>query len=151
MPAFAGMTWKGRMNTSIDPAVAAVFEAQSTAVRKRLYELRDLILTTAAATDGVGELVETTKWGEPAYLPKKARVGTTVRIAPRRDSDDDINLLLHCQTTLVDSFRELYPQTFRFDGNRAVVLPSKGKLPEKALRHCIAMALTYHLKARRAA
>lgn len=113
--------------------------------------MRDLILDTATATDGVGALVETVKWGEPAYLPMGLRIGTTVRIAPRRDTAEAVNLLFHCQTTLVDSFRQLYPETFTYEGNRALVLPVRGRLPAKALRHCVALALTYRLKAKRAA
>ncbi|MEQ9638556.1 MAG: DUF1801 domain-containing protein [Alphaproteobacteria bacterium] len=138
------------MSRDNDPAVAKVINAQSVAVRCRLLELRDLILETAAETDGVGEMIETLKWGEPAYLPKKPRTGTTVRIAPRCGSADEINLLFHCQTTLIDGFRQRYPK-LRYDGNRAIVLPVSGKLPAPTLRHCIAQALTYHLKAKRAA
>ena len=48
--------------------VAAVFASYPPRVRKLAMYLRRIILDTAAATEGVGELEETLKWGEPAYL-----------------------------------------------------------------------------------
>ena len=59
----------------IDPAVAAVLDGMAPPMRARLKELRGLILETAAKTDGVGALVESLKWGEPAYRPKAPRRG----------------------------------------------------------------------------
>jgi hypothetical protein len=84
---------------------------------------------------------ETLKWGQPAYL---ARGGSTIRI----DATDDGGTALYfiCTTDLVARFRELYPGLC-YDGNRAILLPATARLPERALRHCIAMALTCKLKA----
>ena len=56
----------------------------------------------------------------------------------------------HCQTDLVETFRELYPD-LRYGGNRSIVLDAADKLPDAALRHCVALALTYHLRKRKAA
>jgi len=131
-----------------DPAVAAVFAAFPERLRARLLELRALILDTAKATPCVGEIVETLKWGEPAYLPKTPRVGTTVRVNALKGSADRYVVYFPCQTTLVETFRERYPETFRFQGNRAIVFAIGDRLPTKALRHCVALALTYHLDAR---
>lgn len=61
-------------------AVAAHFAAYPSDVRRRMMALRELIFTTAAATDGVGELEEVLKWGEPDYLTSKSRSGSTIRI-----------------------------------------------------------------------
>ena len=108
---------------SIDRDVQAAFDAHPKATRETLLALRKLILATAAETDGVGPLVETLKWGEPAYLPKKARVGTTVRINALKGSKDKVAVFFHCQTNLIASFRERYPDAFSFEGNRAIVLP----------------------------
>ena len=55
----------------------------------------------------------------------------------------------HCQTDLVETFRELYPE-LRYGGNRSILLDAGEKLPEAALRHCIALALTYHARKRKA-
>jgi hypothetical protein len=108
--------------------------------------LRDLIFATAGATEGVGELVETLKWGQPAYLPKTPRTGTTVRIDALKGRDGAYAIFFHCQTSLIETFREVYPDSLSFQGNRAIELSVDGAVPEDALRHCISLALTYHRK-----
>jgi hypothetical protein len=54
----------------------------------------------------------------------------------------------HCQTDLVQTFRELYPK-LRYERNRAILLDAGEKLPEAELRHCVGLALTYHLRKRK--
>lgn len=63
-----------------DPDVKAVFDAIPSRLRAPLLKLRGHILATAAQTPGVGDLTETLKWNEPAYLPRTPRTGTTIRI-----------------------------------------------------------------------
>ena len=130
-----------------DPAVRAVFDAQPPALRAALLELREHILEAAAGSGRVGELAETLKWGEPAYLPKKAHVGTTVRINAVKGSADRYAAYFHCQTSLLESFRHLYPDGFTFEGNRAILFRVGEPVQVEALRHCLTLALTYHLKA----
>jgi len=113
--------------------------------------LRQHILDTAAETASVGELVETLKWREPAYLPRKTGVGTTIRINALKGSQECYAMYVHCQTTLIESFRRHYPKNFSYQGNRAVLFKLGDEIPEKPLKHCIAMALTYHRRKRRAA
>jgi hypothetical protein len=129
-----------------DPAVAKVFAAYPPALRRALLTLRGLILEVADAQLGKGGLLETLKWGQPAYLPVKPRTGTTVRIDAVKGDPDRYAAYFHCQTTLIDSFRELYPDAFAFEGNRALLFERDDKLPKAALRHCIGLALTYHAK-----
>ncbi len=131
-------------HTVTSPAVQALFDSYPPALRKKLLVLRQLIIDTAAATEGVGLLDETLKWGEPAYVtPSKS--GSTVRI-DRTKKHDGYAIYFNCNTTLVDTFRSLFPVTFAFDGNRALVFGLKDKLPRKELAFCIGMALTYHRK-----
>lgn len=129
-----------------DPAVAAVFEAYPARVRTSLLVLRDLILTTAEQTPGVGAITETLKWGQPAYLPVKPRIGTTVRIDRVKSDDAAYAIYFHCQTTLIDDFRSMFANTFTFEGNRAILLSAGQRPDEAALRRCVAMALTYHCR-----
>lgn len=129
-----------------DPAVRAVFDAQPPALREALLHLRIHVLAAAAASGRVGELVETLKWGEPAYLPRKARVGTTVRINAVKGAADRYGVYFHCQTTLLESFRHLYPDAFSYEGNRAILFRVGEAYPVDALRHCLTLALTYHVK-----
>lgn len=127
-----------------DPAVAAVFAAYPPVLLPSLMALRALIFEVAEAQLGKGGLVETLKWAQPAYLPAKARTGTTVRIDAVKGDPDRYAAYFHCQTTLIDSFRELYPDEFTFEGNRALLFERGDKLPKAALKHCVGLALTYH-------
>lgn len=125
-------------------AVAAVFGAYDAPVRERLLRLRGLILDTAANTEGVGALEETLKWGQPSYLTSQSKSGSTIRIDQVRTSPGCIALYVHCQTSLVETFRGLYPDELKYDGKRAILVDPADEIPEAELRHCIALALTYH-------
>jgi hypothetical protein len=132
-----------------EPAVDAIFSAYPTLVKARLLALRRLIFDTADTTEGVGALEETLKWGQPSYLTTESKSGSTIRIDRVKAEAGRYAVYFHCQTDLVETFRELYPE-LRYGGNRSILLDAGEKLPEKALRHCIALALTYHLRKRKA-
>lgn len=112
----------------------------------RLLDLRALIFETASENPAIGPLEETLKWGEPAFLTSATKSGTTIRINRHKKSDDHYAFYVHCQTDLLERYRQLYEGTLAFEGNRAVILDVKHDIPVAAVRHCIAMALTYHLK-----
>ena len=128
-----------------DARVAAVFKDYPPDLRTRLMALRELVFDTAAATSGVGPLDETLKWGQPSYLTTESGSGTTVRI-DRLKNGDGYAIYFHCQSGLVDQFRTIYPDTFTYEGKRAIVLEAKDRVPTRALGHCIALALTHHLR-----
>jgi hypothetical protein len=134
------------MKRFADPAVADVFKGYPAGLRHRLLALRELVLDVAAKTEGVGPLTETLKWGQPSYRAEETRSGTTVRI-DRHRKGDAYAIYFHCQSGLVPRFRELYPDAFRFEGKRALLFEPTDRLPVRALRHCIALALTHHLRA----
>jgi hypothetical protein len=118
-------------------AVAAVLDAYPAGIQGKLRRVRRIILDTAAKMDGVGPVEETLRWGQPAYLTKG---GSTVRID--RAKDGGVAMYFICHTDLIAAFRELYPE-LDYDGNRAILLGAREKIPEDALRHCISLALTY--------
>jgi Domain of unknown function (DU1801) len=134
-----------------DPAVDAVFKAYPKAIRTKLLALRRLILDTAKSTRGVGRLEETLKWGQPSYLTPETKSGSTIRIDQVKTAANQYAVYFHCQTALVATFRELYPEDFSYGGNRSILLNAEDTIPEPALRHCLALALTYHLNKRKAA
>ena len=129
-----------------DPAVKVVFDAYAPSLRAALLRLRSLIFSTAAKTKGVGELSECLKWQQPAYLTAESKSGSTIRIDAIRGQQNVYAIYFHCQTELVAQFRELYPKKFSFEGNRALHFELGREVPEAELCHCIALALTYHLK-----
>ncbi len=132
-----------------DPAVKAVFLTYPEPVRSKLMALRAMIFATAATTPGVGQIEETLKWGQPSYLTPSTRSGSTIRIDQIKDTPGTFGIYFHCQTSLVETFRSQYPDQMRFEGNRSIIFDAAEPLPESALRHCMAMALTYHLRKRR--
>jgi hypothetical protein len=133
---------------SPDPTVEAVFGAYPKPVKAKLLALRRLIFDTAKATKGVGMLEETLKWGQPSYLTPETKSGSTIRIDRVKPVAGQVAVYFHCQTNLVETFRELYPE-LSFGGNRSILLNAGDRLPEAALRHCVALALTYHLNNRK--
>jgi len=128
-----------------DRDVASAFKAYPPGIRARLMALRDLVFDTAARTEGVGRLTEILKWSQPSYLTEETGSGTTVRI-DRLKAGDGYAAYFHCQSGLIEQFRELYPDTFRYQGKRAIVFNSGDRLPVCELRHCIALALTHHAR-----
>jgi Domain of unknown function (DU1801) len=132
-----------------DPAVEAAFDAYPKPLKARLLALRRLIFDTARTVEGVGPLQETLKWGQPSDLTPTTKSGSTVRI-DRMKSANQYAIYFHCQTNLVETFRELYPAELSYGGNRSIILNADDEVPEPALRHCVALALTYHLNKRKA-
>jgi len=106
------------------------------------------IFATAAGHDNVGKLSETLKWGEPAYLTGETGSGSTIRLGRLKDSEHAA-ILFNCKTTLVDTFRERFPDRFEYRQTRALLLPVSGALPKQELTVCLSLALTYHLDRRR--
>ena len=125
--------------------VADVFASCPKAARPYLDELRALVFETAASTPGAGALEETLKWGQPSYLTHRPKSGTTIRLG-WSENGDTVSLFVHCQTSLVDTWRAHYGDALTFIGNREIAIPTDQSLPRAALQHCIAMALTYHLR-----
>ncbi len=126
-----------------DPKIAAVFAQYDDVQRGALQRLRALIFDTAAKTAEIGALSETLKWGQPSYTPAKPRIGSSVRLGAAGDAN--VALYFICHTHVVERFGELYPDTFTYDGNRAIILDPRDRWPETELKHCIAIALTWHI------
>ena len=121
--------------------VAEVFDGYPEQVRSKLMILRQLIFTTASETEGVRNVEETLKWGEPSYIAKS---GSTIRMGWKKAQPDQYAMYFHCKTKLVDTFRELYREELKFEGNRAIVFNKGDEIPVSALKHCISLSLAYH-------
>jgi len=128
-----------------NPEVVAVFKSYPKKIRAKLMFLRQLILETASATEGVGELEETLKWGEPSYLTPKTKSGSTIRIAWKKTQEEQYAMYFKCTANLVIAFRERYPTEFKYGGNRSIIFKIDDEIPVKELKSCISLALTYHL------
>jgi hypothetical protein len=114
-------------------------------IRPKMESLRNLIYEAAKTTDGVGEIEETLKWGEPAFLTSKTKSGTTIRIDWKPKTPLQIGVYVSCNTNLISTFRMLFADDLKFEKNRAIILPVVKSIPKKQLLLCIKMALRYHL------
>ena len=99
-----------------------MFSAYPEPLRARLLALRRLIFDTARTTGGVGALEETLKWGQPSYLTSETKSGSTIRIDRVKSAANRYAVFFHCQTDLVETFRELYPTELSYGGNRSILL-----------------------------
>ena len=71
-------------------------------ISARLLGLRGLFIENVAELEGVGELIKTLKWGEPAYLTTKPRSGRTVRFGWNPSDPDQYARYFNRNTRLVD-------------------------------------------------
>ncbi len=129
-------------------AVENVFASYPAAIRVQLLLLRDLIFKTAATLHEVGEIEETLKWGEPAYLTSTSGSGSTIRLGWKASKPNTYAIYFNCQTSLVATFKTLFPTEFSFEGNRAIHFELSKPVAFDALALCVAAALRYHLDQR---
>jgi hypothetical protein len=132
--------------TEQDQLFAATISPYSPGARKLLLILRKLVLSTARNLNGVGEITEALRWGQFSFLTLESASGSTIRIDGKRKDANAVAMYFHCQSGLVDHFRELYGDSLKFEGKRAIVLDVRAYVPEAAIRHCISLALTHHLR-----
>ena len=132
------------MRPFLDADVERAFGSYPAKIRRKLLALRELIFETGDLTEGVGEIEESLRWGEPAYLTAKSKLGSTIRIGWKASSPSQYAMYFHCQTNLVETFRTMFPNEFKFEGNRALVFNEGDSVSMDSLAYCVAAALTYH-------
>lgn len=65
---------------------------------------------------------------------------------------DAIKVYFNCRTRLIETFREVFRDEFRYEGNRAIVVPLDANIDDEplgnslklALKMAFKMALRYH-------
>jgi len=130
-----------KLKINTDPRVDVKFNAYPSKVRKKLANLRRLIMEAAAENDLSMEVEETLKWGEPSYLVKK---GSTIRMDWKAKAPDQYAIYFKCTSKLVPTFKKLYGDLFSYEKTRAILFKLNEAVPEKELKVCIALALNYH-------
>lgn len=84
------------------PEVEAKFASYPVAAQEQLKRIRSLIFSVAEE-DGLGAVEETLEWGEPSFLVKG---GSTIRMDWKPKDPDFIKVYFHCQTSLIEIFKE---------------------------------------------
>tara|TARA_R110002012_G_scaffold154557_1_gene314917 strand:- start:2103 stop:2531 length:429 start_codon:yes stop_codon:yes gene_type:complete len=131
----------GKLKVKTNPKVDAVFANYPDFVRDKMQALRELVLETAEETEGVYQLEETLKWGEPSFVTKD---GSTLRMDWKEKTPDQYAMYFHCSSRLVDAFRLVFNHKFQYEGKRAIVFKLNQKIPKAELKECIKATLTYH-------
>jgi uncharacterized protein YdhG (YjbR/CyaY superfamily) len=121
--------------------VDKVFANYPKNVRDKMQFLRELVIETALEIEGVKELEETLKWGEPSFVTKN---GSTLRIDWKAKAPDQYAMYFQCTSRLVETFRVVFNNKFHFEGNRAIIFQINQKVPINELKECIKASLTYH-------
>jgi hypothetical protein len=107
--------------------------------------LRRIVWTVAERAE-IGGLEEALKWGQPAWLPQRRNIGTTLRCNWQAAQPDRFSLFVPCSTSLVETIKTLYPKSFTFEGQRGLHLTLDHPLPLDVVDHCAFLTLTYHRK-----
>jgi hypothetical protein len=123
------------------PDVELVFNNYPISVRKKILNLRRLVLEAANEIEGITNLEETLKWGEPSYLVKN---GSIIRIDWKKKEPDQYAIYFKCTSKLVPTFKMVFKNIFKYDGNRAIVFKMNDEIPEVELKYCVTVGLTYH-------
>jgi Domain of unknown function (DU1801) len=124
-----------------NPQVAEKFSQYPTLIQLKLLFLRQLILEMRLDKGHFISIEETLKWGEPSYL---AQQGSTIRMDWKSAKPEQYALYFNCKTKLIDTFKALYGDQLRFEGNRAIIFDLRDEIPVDVLKHCIFLSLTYH-------
>lgn len=124
-----------------NPEVELVFANYPDFVRNKLLAMRELVIETAKEIDGITNLEETLKWGEPSYLTKS---GSTIRMDWKSKSPNQYAMYFKCTSRLIETFKIIFKNSIDFEGKRAIVFKIDDPIPKKELKSCIKAALTYH-------
>lgn len=131
----------GKFVLKPNPKVTEIFASYPDKVRDKMQFLRELVIETAEETEGIDELVETLKWGEPSFATKN---GSTLRMDWKEKAPDQYAMYFQCTSRLVDTFRLVFDHKLQFEGNRAIVFQLNHKIPLPELKACIKATLHYH-------
>jgi len=129
-----------------DELFIEIIAPYSPMARKRLGDLRKLILKVAKGLNGVGQITQALRWGQFSFLTLESGSGSTIRLDGKRNDANSVAVYFHCQSGLIEHFKNLYKDELKFEGKRGIVLDVRAELPEAAIRHCISLALTHHLR-----
>lgn len=127
------------MVTAIDP-VSEKYAAYPDRIRPIMLELRELAIACTGEPH-IDHIDEALKWGEPSFIAKH---GSTLRMDWKEKNPEQIGIYFHCQSLLIETIKEVYGDTFLYEGKRAILLLLDQPIPKKQLQHCMVLALSYH-------
>lgn len=130
----------------MNPDAKKVYQRYPQWAQEKLLSIRHQLFQLAQEHDDIGEIQETLKWGEPSYLTIKPKTGSTVRLAWHQHKPDVVGIYFNCKTSLIAQIEAVYGASLDYEGNRAILFSRTTDLPLKWIKHCLLMALTYHIR-----
>lgn len=129
------------MEVSTNSTVNEIFANYPYFVRDKMKQLRELVIETAKETEGISNLEETLKWGEPSFISKN---GSTLRMDWKEKYPNQYAMYFQCSSRLVDTFRLVFGNIFQYEGKRAIIFQLNQEIPVEELKKCIKATLLYH-------
>jgi hypothetical protein len=111
--------------------------------KQALLTIREWIFEIAKSSDEIGQIEECLKWGEPSYVTHSPKSGTTLRLSQSKTNPSEYGLFVHCQTTLIEEFRVVYPD-LNYHKNRGVLFDNHKPIQTGVIKQFIYLALSYH-------
>jgi hypothetical protein len=134
----------------MSPEIKQIFDMYPLLTKQVLLTIRQWIFEVAENTNEVGKIKECLKWSEPSYVVHTPKSGTTLRLTKLKSSESEYGLYVHCQTTLIEEFRVVYPD-LKYDKNRGVLFNSHEPIQTDAIKQFIYLALSYHSRKQQSA
>ncbi|WP_299042453.1 hypothetical protein [uncultured Tateyamaria sp.] len=131
------------------PDFLARIETWPQPAQTQFVKLRQIVHDVATSAE-IGPLDESLKWGQPSWRPKRARVGSTLRVDWSPSTPDRLLAFVDCKTNLAAQMDTRFPGQFHNDGRRALGFDLDKPLDEDAVWQLVHLTLTYH-RAKRAA
>ena len=126
-----------------NPEIRQVFANYEPQTKQVLLTIRKWIFEIAENSDEIGKIKECLKWGEPSYVTRAPKSGTTLRLSRLKSSESEYGLFVHCQTSLIEEFRVAYPD-LKYDKNRGVIFDSREPIQTDVIKQFVYLALSYH-------
>ncbi len=125
------------------PDILARIENWPANAQKHFARTRCIVHDIAETAD-IGALDEALKWGQPAWRPKRPRVGSTLRVDWSPTTPDRLLAFVDCKTDLAQQMDTRFPGQFHNDGRRALGFALNTPLDEDAVWQLAHLTLTYH-------
>ena len=133
---------KGHMDMT-PPDLLARIETWPARAQAHFVTLRGIVHEVAASED-IGPLDESLKWGQPAWRPKRQRVGSTLRVDWSPAFPDRLMAFVDCKTDLAAQMDTRFPGQFANDGRRALGFDLGAALDQDAIWTLAHLTLSYH-------
>ena len=128
-----------------NPDIRQAYYKFPKSMQTKMLEVREIIFEIAK-NNKIEKINEILKWGDPIYQTSRSKNGTPIKIIYKKSMETNFSLSIISTTNLIEKFKQTYPKTFYFNGDREVIINTNKKIPRKEIYYFIELALTYKEK-----